>query len=544
MGRAIGVTPPQRRKDLRHAVLHSLVLTALVLVLAGGIAAQTPSGPPPVHPSAHAPSPRLLVVLVIDMFRTDFLDLFAGEFGEGGFKRLMREGSVFRECYYPYAITETGPGHATLATGTTPDRHGIPANEWYDEAQGKMVYALLDEDSQVVGGTTALTPVSPRNLLGSTFSDELRLATRGRGRVFGVAAKDRAAILSTGHGANGAYWYDSKDGVWVTSRYYREALPDYIVDFNRKHPVPQPLAEFPYTAAANRATAELAETIVAMEKLGSEDATDFLFIGFSANDYAGHRGGPYSQELEKMTVETDAILAALLQFLDASVGKGNYWLALSADHGVAPTLDQARDANAARLEAKIIDAKAVKAAAEAALVARWGAAHWLATSQDFYFDRKTLAEKNVRIEDAVRTAGEAASKLPGVWGYTSRYGSSVSDSIVQAYRLSEFPGRSPDMQLVPEPFALPDWVKSGTTHGTPFTYDAQVPLILVGSPFAPGDYFERCSPADLAVTLAAVLRIHPPALATGRVLVEALRKGGPAGRVEALRHPAPAGREP
>ena len=499
----------------RTAASLLLLLTLLLVPLA--VRSQTPVR---TTSTPRRPAPKLLVVLVIDQFRSDTLDLFRGKFGDGGFKRLEREAAVFHECHYPYAITDTGPGHATIATGTTPDRHGIVANDWYDAARRKIVYALLDDTSPVIGGSPGLTSVSPRNLIGSTLSDELRLATRGASRVYGVAIKDRAAILSTGHGANGAYWYDSKSGAWVSSKYYGDRLADYITEFSRAHPVAQP-AELPYTAAGNRLTVELAEAIIDQQKLGADKATDFLFVGLSANDYAGHRWGPYSKEVEQMTIETDALLAGLLSYLDEHVGHGSYWLALSADHGIPPTIDQARQA---QLDARLIDEKALHAAAEAALVARWGSGHWFLTDNAYYLDRATLGAKNVSMEDAVRVAGEAASGAAGVWGYASRFGSSVSETVAQAYRLNDFPGRSPDLYVVFQPFNLPGVVGTGTTHGTPFTYDQQVPLILLGTPFVPGDYYEACTPGDMAVTLAAMLHIHAPALATGRVLTEALRR--------------------
>src|SRR5208282_629248 len=394
------------------------------LAAQGAARAQKAAGAGMKKAQPAGPSPRLVVVLVIDQFRSDFLDLYRGEFGDGGFVRLMREGAVFRECFYPYAITETGPGHATLATGTTPDRHGITANDWFSPSLGKTVYALLDESSPVVGGTPGQTPVSPRNLIGTTLSDEMRLATFGKSRVFGVALKDRAAILSTGHGANAAFWFDSSGAGFVTSIYYRSLLPDWVAAFNRSHAPQLPaeaaarkpaLALFRQSGAANRLVADFALALVDNEKVGRGEATDFLFIGFSANDYAGHVFGPYSEEVRKITQETDAALADLLRQLDAKIGRGKYWLALSADHGVAPTLAQARDPNLARIDAISLDLKAVRSAIEAALNQRWGSAHWLLPSEGIYFDRKVLSEKNVRIEDAVRTAGDAARKIPGVW---------------------------------------------------------------------------------------------------------------------------------
>jgi predicted AlkP superfamily pyrophosphatase or phosphodiesterase len=485
-------------------------------------AAQAPAKSTPK--SSPSEAPRLVVVLVIDQFRADYLDRFRDSFESVGFARLLREGAVFRSCFYPYAITETGPGHATLATGTTPDRHGIASNNWYDAAKKRSIYALEDESAPVVGGAKGRTPVSPRNLFGTTLSDELRLATMGRARVFGVALKDRAAILSTGHGATGAYWFDTKIPGFVTSKYYRDALPDWVAAFNQAHPIPAPADRFPYSAASNKLTTDFAEALIEKEGLGKGEATDFLFIGFSANDYAGHQWGPYSKEVFGMTIETNRILAGLLKYLDGRLGKDRYWFALSADHGVAPTLAQARDPQLARLDAKNIDRKALRDAMQAALTTRWGAGAWLVDADEFFFDRATLREKNVSMEDATRVAGEAASAFPGIRGYVSPFGANASAQTADAYRLSYFPGRSPDLHIVPEPFALFDEEGGGTSHGTPYTYDTQVPLILYGGPFVPGDYYERASPLDLAPTLAAALKIHPPALATGRVLSEALRK--------------------
>lgn len=524
---------PAAPRDLAFPAHRTAILILIaLLVLARPAPAQQPAAPAnstaqmPVRTSrqtTHTGPPRLVVVLVIDQFRADYLDRFRDSFESVGFARLLHEGAVFRSCFYPYAITETGPGHATLATGTTPDRHGIASNNWYDARRKRSVYALEDESSPVIGGAPGRTPVSPRNLVGDTLSDELRLATSGRARVFGVALKDRAAILSTGHGASGAYWYDTKVPGFVTSKYYRDALPDWVAAFNHDHPIEPPADRFPYTAAANKLTTEFAEALIEKEGLGKGEATDFLFIGFSANDYAGHQWGPYSKDVLVMTVETDRILARLLTYLDRRLGKENYWLALSADHGVAPTLAQARDPKMAHLDAKNIDSKALRAAMEAALVARWGVAHWLADDEQIFFNRDTLREKNIRIEDAARVAGEAAATVPGVLGYVSPWDAHASEQTAHAYRLSYFPGRSPDLHIVPEPFALEDSEGGGTSHGTPYTYDTQVPLILVGAPFAPGDYYQRASPEDLAPTLAAALQIHPPALSTGRVLAEALR---------------------
>jgi len=531
----------------RTAILS--VLCSIVLILAipfSAVAQKAPATATKKAPAAASPNPRVVVVLVIDQFRSDYLDMYRSEFGEAGLARLMHEGAVFRECFYPYAITETGPGHATLATGTTPDRHGISANDWFNRDLGKTIYALLDDSSMVIGGTPGQTPVSPRNLIGTTLSDEMRLASGGKSRVFGVALKDRAAILSTGHGGNAAYWFDAGGSGFVTSLYYKSLLPEWVLAFNKSHALQLPgdpggrknaVNQFRKSGASNKLVVEFAMAMMENEKIGRGEATDFLFVGFSANDYAGHAYGPYSAEVRKITHETDEAVAELLRQLDTRIGRGKYWFALSADHGVAPTLAEARDANLARLDAKNLDMKAVRTTIEDAMTQKWGSAHWLLPAENIYFDRKVLADKNVSIEQAVRAAAEVVWRVPGVWGIVSRYGTRMPESVVQSYQRSGAPARRPDLDIVPLPFALPDGDRGGTTHGTPYTYDTQVPLILMGGPFVPGEYYQRATPADLAPTLAAMLHVHTPSLATGRVLTEALsaHAAGAAGRSAAVR---------
>lgn len=515
------------------------------LPLAAWLAAEPP--PPPT------PKPRLVVVVVIDMFPLDYFERFGSRFGSDGFKRLLRDGASFTSCFYPYANTETGPGHATLATGTTPDRHGIAANGWYDFARGRMVQAVEDESAPVVGGASRLAGASPRNLMTDTLADELRLATGGEAKVFGVALKDRSAIFSTGHTASGAYWYNASTGTFVTSRYYREALPAWVERFNRTRgadsyygkvwksgekvlatlasesgqPDPRFRQELYYSPYGNDLAFDFARELVVEEKLGADAVTDFLFLGLSANDGVGHRWGPYSEEVADMTRRTDAHLAALLQFLDKQVGAGNYWLALSADHGVAPTLAQAR---ALGLRANNVPLAALAQALQAAFAERWGEDDWLASRSEVVFNRETLRKHGVGVAEAAHLAGGALLGVEGVRGYVAGEETRLDAGLTQAVRLSTYRGRSPDVYVVFEPFALVNGDEGGTTHGSPYNYDTHVPLIFYGAAFRPGTYRERVTPADLAPTLAAALGITPPALADGRVLESALRPAAPAPR--------------
>lgn len=502
-----------RIRILRWAASITLILTA-----AGFVAGQT----------RQPARPKVLVVLVLDQFRADYLDRFASRFGPNGFERLKREGAWFRSAYYPSESLETAPGHASLATGTTPSRHGIAGNRWYDAQQKRVVEAIEDKDSPIIGSADGLTPASPKNLLGSTLSDEMRLATLGRSRAFGVSLKDRAAILSTGHGGSGVYWFDAKQGGFITSKYYREALPEWVMQFNRKHPAQLPLDAFMRSAESNQLLADFAFEMIAREKIGQTGATDFLFIGFSSIDYAGHRWGPYSTGIEELVARTDATMAGLLSKLDQAFGKDGYWLAFSADHGVAPTLVQAHDPQMARLAGKNIDSKALYKAVEDALTARWGDGPWLIPGAGLNLDRETLSRHSVSLDDAARAAGEAAMTVDGVLGYVTSSSAVGDERTVQAFRLSRFPGRSADIEIIPEAFSLLDGERGGTSHGVPYTYDSHVPIILMGPPFRPGRYSGNISTSDLAPTLADALGVNPPALCTGRVLVEALREA-PAG---------------
>jgi arylsulfatase A-like enzyme len=492
-------------------------------------------------------APRLIVVLVIDQFRGDFLTRFRRQFGPDGFNRLLREGANFTSCFYDYANTETAPGHATLATGTTPDRHGIAGNEWYDHDKGSEVEAVEDQNHPLVGGSYDIAGVSPHNLMTTTVADELRLATNGEAKVFGVALKDRAAVLSTGHTASGAYWYDWNGGTFITSTYYQEELPAWVAQFNQQHSaasyygkewkagervfVPlrsesgQPdrdfFRRFTYTPYGNDVVVEFALELMEREGLGADEVTDFLFVGFSSNDMAGHQWGPDSDEVADMTLHTDAQVARLLRSLDERLGAGNYWFVVSGDHGVAPTLAQAR---ARGVPAKNIDFAAVMQSLNQAFSARWGGDEWFLREAGLVFNRETLKKHNVSLAEAAHFAGGILLKTPGILGLVAGDEVRVDRETAQAVRRSTYRGRVPDLQVVLEPFALVNREQGGTTHGSPHSYDTHVPLVLFGPAFRAGAYREKVSPTDLAPTLAAALGINSPALATGQVLTQALRR--------------------
>src|SRR5712691_7121054 len=312
--------------------------------------------------AAYNARPKLIVVIVIDQFRGDYLERYRDQFGEGGFRLFLDHGAYFSDCNYDYANTRTAPGHATLLTGTYSSGHGIHANEWWDPQKKKMVTSVQDESTKIVGAASNGPGASPHNLLADTLGDELKLATQGKARVFGIALKDRAAILPAGFSGDGAYWIDHKTGLWLTSTYYRSELPKWAQDFNGSKraekylnkewkdssgrvlrstaPVPgQETSFYDLVAAtpfANDYEFELARELITYEKLGSGPATDLLTISLSANDILGHRVGPDSPEMQAMAVATDRQLAEFFDFLGHQIGLANLWIALSADHGIAP----------------------------------------------------------------------------------------------------------------------------------------------------------------------------------------------------------------
>ncbi len=363
-------------------ILSTLAVSSLAL---SSLAARTVAAEERIALSSAGP--RLVVIVSVDQLSYEYLERFRAGFRAGDFFRQVEaRGAWYSQAHHRHAFTVTAPGHAVLMTGSYPHRNGILGNDWYNRQTGKMGYCVEDSGFPIVGtpaGSAELKGVSPRSLTAETLGDVLKRTSGGKAKVFGVTLKDRAAVLMTGAKADGAYWFDSKSGCWVTSRYYRESLPEYVRELNaagvaeryagrvwelsrdaggyRVNYPDDSLFEgdyeklgrgFPHTLAAdeparlrkqiattpfgNDLALELAERILLQEQLGKDDVCDLLAVGFSSNDYVGHTFGPHSLEVEDMTYRTDAQLARLVQLLDEQVGVDQWTLALSADHAVAP----------------------------------------------------------------------------------------------------------------------------------------------------------------------------------------------------------------
>ncbi len=508
--------------------------------------------------------PRLVILIIIDQFRNDYLDRFRPYFVEGGFNRLM-SGARFTTCRYNYAITATGPGHASIATGTYSNIHGIIENEWYDRALKRPVNCVEDPDTRIVDsaqGSGEKRGASPHFLLGSTLGDELRLASNFQSKVISVSLKDRAAILPGGHTANAAYWYQASTGRFVSSTYYMTALPGWAAGFNdglpakeycgrawkalddtpgvsgqlfteykgepgEACPSPRFLSWVDGTPFISEIELRFAREAILDEKLGQglPTETDLLTISLSANDYIGHAKGPYSPQVADMTLRTDRALASFLTDVDKMVGLNNVWIALSADHGVAPTPETIKDR---RLGPGRFTSRGLREAVEAALSKVLGGDSWIESFDlpYIYLNQNTISKHGVSPEKVEAEAARAAMSVPGVNLAITRNSlltGSIPDSPITRKVINSFNSqRSGDVFIVLDQFAVPSSSDTETTHGSPWSYDAQVPLILWGSAFKPGTYTQPCQPIDLAPSIAAALGLTQPSGATGMPLSIAL----------------------
>ncbi len=495
--------------------------------------------------------PRLIVVIVIDQFRGDYLERYRDQFGDNGFRFLMEHGAYFSNCNYDYANTRTAPGHATLFTGAYSNGHGIVSNEWWDQGKKKMVTSVEDENVKFVGIASDKAAASPHNLRADTIGDELKLATQGKARVFGVSLKDRAAILPGGFAADGAYWIDPKSGVWVTSTYYRSDLPHWVQDFNQnltpkfwdrewkaadgtvlrttarktKDGADRNFYEaVGGTAIANEYEFEFAKQLVLYENVGRGPATDLLAISLSANDILGHSVGPDAPEMQQMALDLDKQIGQFIDFLGHQIGLAETWIALSADHGISP---QPNDARKLRIPAPAIDRGKIETAINAAINAKFSPGHAGSYVRLDYplawLDEESFGAAHVKEREAEQAVGETM-KQAGLRDYFTKSQLAAGDApntpFGRKYLNSYAPTGSWYVMGVPDIFAVGPG--KGTDHVSPYSYDTHVPLILYGLPFQAGTYRASVEPVDLAPTLTSLLGVNPPTHAVGRVLTEAL----------------------
>jgi hypothetical protein len=535
--------------------------------------------------------PKLIVIVVIDQFRGDYLNRDRDQFKGRGFNLFMKDGAWFTDCYYDYANTKTAPGHATIGTGAYTDGHGIESNEWWDAARSyeRKVSSVEDERYQLVDlphdsipanvpgalswATKWAVGASPLNLRATTLGDELRLATNGKSRVFGISLKDRAAILPAGQAANGAFWVDPISGHFTTSTYYMEHLPEWARAFNAGGRPEQAEHEanaegtnkffelVGRTPAANSYELDFAKALITGEKLGQDGVTDLLVVSLSANDIQGHQFGPDSDSEQQMILSLDRDLDSFNTWLDQAVGLQNVWMALTADHGIAPIAGEAAKLG---IHAVAVDMQKVYDALNEELNKRHSHGQkleYLLPGPDLpyivldkrIFKKVGVDEKAAEDEVAdllpVDVASQDSDPLPVL--------NLLPPTVVQPsqQRLPPAPHVQyvyTRLQLASGPLPPSEWGRllahsysehgnwfvmmvldayqmagtgqfAGTNHFSPWDYDRHVPLAFYGAPFVPGEYHELVAPVDLAVTFASLAGVNRPSAAVGRVLTEAIK---------------------
>ncbi len=550
--------------------MHRLLLLAALFgfVSTGLLPAQNP-----------APArPKLIVGIVVDQMRYDYLYRYESKYGPGGFKRLLREGFSCANTHYNYAPTYTAPGHAAIWSGATPAVNGIVGNEWYDRAWRKHRYVTTDTTVQAVGTDAQRAGQhSPRVLLSSTVTDELRLFDNFKSKVVGVCLKDRGSILPAGHFPNAAYWFDDKTGNWITSSYYADTLPSWVQDFNARHLpdlyLSQPWTKalpgaydesfadwdkyddgkyiripenFPYdlpaikqktgyfllrfTPAGNTFTLDFALEAIDRMELGKDEYPDVLCLSFSGPDYCGHQFGIHAEETEDMYLRLDGQITRLLRTLDEKFGKENVLVFLTADHGAAETPAHLRDLKA---PAGVFPESTMEAALNRMLVDLYGrAGNYVLEvgNQQVYLDYDALDAADIDPEDAGEALAAFLRWQPGVYdAYTRKAFMTLPADYPFApeIRRGLHPRRSGDVIFMLDPAWHGDdqfFGSGGTTHGSPYPYDTHVPLLWYGWQVKPGETFNPVNITDIAPTLSAILRIMEPNGTTGTVIGPVLGK--------------------
>jgi hypothetical protein len=521
---------------------------------------------PATAQSAYEGKPKLVVILVLDQFRGDYLDRFRADFKTPhGFNLFLKQGAFFPECYYDYANTMTAPGHSTIGTGAYTNGHNIAVNDWWDLARSdKHQFSSVDDaDYPLVGASShPETGASPRNELASTLGDEVVLATMGRAKVFGVSLKDRAAILTSGHASRGAYWLDHATGHFESSKYWMNELPGWVNDFNSKGRGEQARKDagaadgdfyekVGATPAAVTYELDFAKALIEHEGMGKDEVTDVLTLSLSSTDILGHQVGPDDPRQRAMIDAVDVDLNDFFDFLDKHVdgGLANVWVALTGDHGVAPAPSVAIGEG---MPAASFSSKNLGLELDRELSARFSPNTPLQFVLGGELPYVQLDARTFQKFGVSEAEGEAmvAEMLPGALDATQP-GALKADPNSRALKPATIrrtytkvqiaAGQVPDTEeghlilhsfttnggwwvmVSPGMYQMSGYEQSGTTHYTPYSYDRHVPLAFFGSPFVPGRYLQRTAPVDIAATFAALLQVNQPTASVGRVVIEALK---------------------
>ncbi len=517
--------------------------------------------------------PRLVVGIVVDQMRWDYLYRYYDRYEEGGFKRLLDQGFSCENTLIDYLPSYTAVGHTCIFTGSVPSITGISGNDWTDQLSGRSVYCVSDTMEQTVGAESAEGKMSPRNLLVSTVTDELRIATQFKSRVVGISLKDRAAILPAGHAANAAFWLDDTSGNFITSSYYMKQLPDWAVKYNRDrnidwlisggwntlYPINTYLQSdsdnmsyegklggehapvFPHDVKAayarshssfrstpfgNTITMDFARAAIEGYQLGRGPATDFLTINCASTDYVGHLFGPNSIEVEDTYLRFDKDLAAFFSMLDDKIGKGQYLVFLTADHGAANAVGFLRKHHIPAdffVTGKIIDTLNKQ------INEKFGIAGAIRGAQNYQinFDLGKIDAAKADFTGIKKLTVDYLKKQPGVSFAVdidrlqdAPIPEPLKTMITNGYNFK----RSGQVQVVFDPGWLDTFARTGTTHGAWNPYDTHIPLLFMGWHIHPGSSNATVHMTDIAPTLAALLHIQMPSGCIGVPIIDVMKK--------------------
>jgi predicted AlkP superfamily pyrophosphatase or phosphodiesterase len=518
---------------------------------------------------------KLVIGIVIDQMRYDYLTRYADRYGKDGFNRLLKNGFSLENAHYNYIPTYTAVGHTSIFTGTTPSEHGIISNNWYDKFLKKSIYCVDDDTYKTVGNNGTYGQKSPKRLFTSTITDQLHLAQNMRGKTIGVSIKDRSAILPAGHTANGAYWYDGNNyNTWVTSTYYMNELPKWVKDFNTDNKadeylnkpwetlydiksytnsrndnnafegklVGQKAPTFPKdlkalrskngnfnliktVPAGNTFTADFAKAAIIGENLGKSEYTDFLTVSFSSTDYVGHKYGVSAIETEDTYLRLDKDLADFFQFLDTQVGKGNYTLFLTADHAAVHVPSYLQSL---KIPAHYLDIKEFRKFILKTTKKYFNSIELIENVSNYqiFLNKEKVESLGLDVNTVAQKLADEVINFPEIYKavtartlQTTHFSSGILNSLQNGYNQK----LSGDVLMIPNPATLIRG-RTGTSHGSGYSYDTHVPVIFYGNGINQGSTSKRYNITDIAPTIANFLNIEAPNGTNGVVIDAVLKK--------------------
>jgi predicted AlkP superfamily pyrophosphatase or phosphodiesterase len=521
--------------------------------------------------------PRLVIGIVVEQLKYDHLEKFRDKLGENGIKKLINEGTYFKNASFDYMLTQSAPGHATISTGTEPSFHGITSDNWYLPLKNELIFCTRDIDVNPVGGSFESGLNSPVNLMASTFSDELEMATNKQAKVFGIGLKENSAILSTGHSADGVYWFDNSTGTWMTSTYYNNMLPGWVMDFNAmNYPesflngvwnLLRPAQEysdclpdsnifeagfnsvnyFPYdlkklrskvvlssrsdfsllreTPFGNSLTTNFAIKLVEKEHLGKDDVTDYLSICYSATDNIGHRFGPSSVEMEDAILRLDDEIKNLLAYVSDSIGKKNVLIYFTSAHGISE-IPAVLESN--RIPAGYFKQNQALQLLRSYLNAVYGEGDWVKgySERQVYLNRTLIEDARIPLEDVQKKVARFLVQFSGVaaaYPYSAFEANDFGNGNLKRIINNFNSQRSGDVIVT----LNPGWIeKDGdyiTNHNSPYEYDSHVPLLWYGWTVNRSTISRKVNMTDIAATLSSLCKIPYPNACTGEPLFELFR---------------------